>query len=283
MRTLREWLLRLGGTLLRRRTDADLEQELSIHLEMAAEEARQGGHSAADAGRLAQLRGGGIPQALDALRDQRGLPWLDVIAGDAVRIPKLFRRHCGYVALATTTLAIAVGLNLVVFTVVNALWLKPPPFAEPDRLVTITDQPFLELSAPALRPFEAVAGQVLTSDRMAGLRPRITMDGVAMELETLGVTPEYFQLFGLAIRGRDFAADDDRQGAEPVAIISDRLWARGFDRRPEVIGAVLGAMPFHVRIIGVAPPGFTGVQRGEQADLWIPSRLVPAAASAPED
>jgi predicted permease len=172
-----------------------------------------------------------------------------------------------------------VGVNLVVFTVVNALWLKPLPFRDADRLVTIT-QPFFVLEAPALKAFEAVTGQVITSESEAGLRPILVFDRVGRDVETLGVTSEYFRLFGLAIRGRDFTPDDDRVGAEPVAIISDRLWSREFGRRSEAIGAVAAARPFPIRIIGVAPPDFEGARRGEKADVWIPCNLVPRVAPA---
>jgi putative ABC transport system permease protein len=185
-------------------------------------------------------------------------------------------RHRAYVAFAITTLAVAVGVNLVVFTVVNALWLRPLPVRDADRFVTITGLAFIDLRvSPILRVFESVAGQVVTSDRFDGLRPHLVLSQVDREIETVGVTPGYFRLFGLAIRGRDFTDEDNRLGAEPVAIISDRLWSRAFGRRPEVVGGVAGAKPFPIRIIGVAPVGFVGARRGEKTDVWIPSNLVP--------
>ena len=108
--------------------------------------------------------------------------------------------------------------------------------------------------------------------------PHLVVDDVGREVETLAVTSKYFSLFGQSIRGRDFTPDDNRAAAEPVAIISDRLWARAFGRRPDIIGAVAAAKPFPIRIVGVAPPGFAGARRGEQADLWVPSNLTPRLA-----
>jgi putative ABC transport system permease protein len=107
------------------------------------------------------------------------------------------------------------------------------------------------------------------------LQPQISFDQIGRELETLPVTPGYFRLFRLAIHGRDFTADDNLAGAEPVAIISDRLWSRDFGRREGVIGAVIPAKPVAIRVIGVAPSGFEGARRGEKADMWIPSGLLP--------
>jgi predicted permease len=193
----------------------------------------------------------------------------------------LLRRHGAYVAFATTSLALAVGATLTVFTIVNALWLQPLPFPDADRLVTLvaesgdTDAPFVQVETfPRWKIFEAVAGQVVTSGAFAGLTPHLVLDEVGREVEMVAVTPQYFTLFGQSIRGRDFTRDDDLLGAEPVAIISDRLWRRAFGARLDKIGAVAAAKPAPIRIIGVAPPGFEGVRRGERADLWIPSNLV---------
>ena len=279
-RTLREWFLRLCGTFRRRRSDADLEAELRLHLELAAEDTRRRGEPAGQADRAARLQAGGVSQAMDALRDQRGLPWIDAALSGAGNLPRLVLRHRGYFAFATTTLALAVGVNLLVFTVVNALWLRPLPFRDVDRLVALPQGAFATVEAPSLKIFGGgVAGQVMTDDDgnfdLQFLKPRIRVGQVGRDLETLAVTVGYFRLFGLAILGRDFTADDNRPGAEPVAIISDRLWSSGFGRRQDLIGAVVAAKPVPIRVIGVATPGFEGARRGERADMWIPTALLP--------
>jgi putative ABC transport system permease protein len=207
-------------------------------------------------------------------------------------MPRVIRRHGAYVALSMTSLALAVGATLAVFTVVNALWLRPVPFADPDRLVMLmsdgagSDESmwFVGLEVPGRwTAFEAVAGQVVTSGTLSSLLPHVLFEQVGHDVETLGVTSQYFRLFGQSIRGRDFTRDDNRYGAEPVAIISDRLWLRAFARRPDAIGALAAAKPFPIRIIGVAPPGFEGARRGEHADIWIPSNLVPRVAPGASD
>jgi MacB-like periplasmic core domain len=204
-------------------------------------------------------------------------------------MPGVIRRHGAYVAFVTTSLALAVGATLVVFTIVNALWLRSLPFPDHDRLVMLMSETtgsdesvtFGGLEAPdGWTAFEAVAGQVATSAGFDSLRPHVLIEQVGGAVETLGVTSQYFRLLGQPIRGRDFTRDDNRRGAEPVVIISDRLWARAFARRPDAIGAVVPAKPFPVRIVGVAPRGFEGARRGERADVWIPSNLVPRVALA---
>ena len=199
-------------------------------------------------------------------------------------MPRLLKNHLGYFALATFVLAVSIGVNLLVFTVVNALWIRPLPFLESDRVVTVLQEHmgFLTLDQPQLRIFEGgVAGQVITTEDSEGLRPRIAISGAGEIPETLGVTSGYFKVLGLPIRGRDFTADDERAGAEPVAIISDRLWTTAFKGRAEVIGALLPAKPLPVKVIGVAPRGFEGARRGERADLWIPIGLLQRLA--PDD
>src|ERR671924_333699 len=93
MRILREWIHRLWGTLLPRRRDSDLEQELRLHLELAAEDARRRGLNATDSARAARLKAEGTSQAMDALRDRRGVPWLDDLTRDAHHGVRTLRRN----------------------------------------------------------------------------------------------------------------------------------------------------------------------------------------------
>jgi hypothetical protein len=176
--------------------------------------------------------------------------------------------------MSTAVLGVAIGVNLFVFTVVNALWLRPLPLPESSRVVTVPQDTF------SLRPEDAVEGPTSPLFAVFGggvaeqvdtggwkgwfeaLRPQIEIAGVTSDLETVGVTPRYFSVLGLSIRGRDFTAEDERIGAEPVAIISDRLWAVAFGHRSDVIGAVVPATPVSIRVIGVAPPSFRGRPTG---------------------
>ncbi len=206
-----------------------------------------------------------------------------------IHMPRLLRGHRGYAVFAVTSLALAVGATLVVFSVVNALWLKPVSFPDPERVVMLISssvgegdgytQVGLETST-RWTFFEAVAGQVVTSGDLKGRAAHLRFDAAGREVETLGVTSTYFSVLGLSIRGRDFTRDDNRPGAEPVAIISDRLWARAFGRRDDVIGALAAATPFPLRIVGVAPREFEGARRGERTEVWVPAAL--AARLSPE-
>jgi hypothetical protein len=134
-----------------------------------------------------RLTGRALDAALDG--DRRA----GVLAGvlQDLRVATRLHRHRGYFAFATTTLAVAVGINLIVFTIVNALWLRPLPFPDADRLVAITGGAFVAVSGQIFQPFDAVAGQAVIDESHAGsadLRPQLAFDQVSRELETIGVT-----------------------------------------------------------------------------------------------
>lgn len=190
---------------------------------------------------------------------------------------RFLRNHPGYVCLASGTLALTVGINLLVFSVVDALWLRPLPFVDPAHVITILGwrSTVTSLKSAALDVFdEPIAGQIVTTGFNDAFKPRITFPQLPEPLETLGVTPTYFKVLGVPIRGRVFTDEDERIGAEPVGIISHRLWVRVFGRNPDVIGSVVAATPRPIRIVGIAPPGFEGARRGERAELWVTTQLV---------
>jgi hypothetical protein len=126
--------------------------------------------------------------------------------------------------------------------------------------------------------FESVSGQILTHGSNADYRIRLDVDRAARPVDVVAVHHGFFDLLGLSVKGRDFTRDDDRRGAEPVAIIADSLWRNAFGADPSVIGSVISARPTAIRIVGVAPDGFTGARRGERTDVWVPSGLMPALA-----
>src|SRR5687768_1182830 len=135
MRNLREWIHRLWGTLRPGRRDADLEQELRVHVEMAAEDARRRGLDAGDAVRAARIEAGGATATMEALRDQGGLPWLNNLARDARYGLRTLRRDPGFTAAAVVSLALGIGASAGIFSLLDQVLLRQLPVREPERLV----------------------------------------------------------------------------------------------------------------------------------------------------
>jgi hypothetical protein len=151
MRIVREWIQRFKGTLLPARRDADLEHELRSHLEMAADDARRRGLDRDDAVRAARIEAGGASQAMDALRDQRGLPWLDDLTRDVGHGLRTLRRAPMFAAVAILTLALGIGANTAIFSIVNGVILRPLDLPKPKQLMYLsTEFPALGLTGNPL-------------------------------------------------------------------------------------------------------------------------------------
>ena len=134
MGRLREWASRLWGTLTSRRLDRELEEELRQHLEFAAEDARRRGHVSDDDVRAIRLRAGGIAQAMEAVRAQRGLPWLEDAVRDLRFGARLLVRGPGFTTVAVLSLALGIGSSSAIFSLINAIVLRPLPVADPQEL-----------------------------------------------------------------------------------------------------------------------------------------------------
>src|SRR5262249_34619464 len=136
MATLREWMRRLWGTLRRNRREVEMEEELRSHLELAADEMRRRG-AKEDAIRMARLQVGGVAQAMEAMRDQRGLPWLEDLTRDLRHALRSLRRAPALTSTVVVTLALGIGANAAIFSVVRSVLLRPLVNRDADRLIYI--------------------------------------------------------------------------------------------------------------------------------------------------
>ena len=228
MRTLREWIHRLWETMYPGRRDGDLEQELRSHLELAAEDARRRGLDPDDATRAARIEAGGVSQAMDALRDQRRLPWLEDLVCDVHHGLRALRRTPVFASVAIVTLALGISANTAIFSIVNGVLLRPLAYPRPAQLMYLdTELPALGFSQfPASvaeylefqqfnRSFADVgAFRTGEANLMAGDRARRVRSAIvdAHLLSTLGVQ---------AAQGRLFTGGETGVASPPpVAVIS---------------------------------------------------------------
>jgi predicted permease len=260
-------LLSRSAALFRsKKLDADLDEEMRAHIDLAIEENRRRGMNEPQA-RTAALRAfGGITQVREAYRVQRGLPWLEEAARDVRYAVRQLRKSLGFALTAILTLALGIGAATSVFSVVNAVLLKPFAFHDADRLVVMREaveddvrsersstpdnyRHFLRLKKSAATLEDAaIFSQRGMSVSPNGDQPRI--------VGAVNTSPNLFRLLGVQPSlGRDFVEDDARRSSESVVILSDEGWQAFFARDPAVIGKTLRIEGHPVTVIGVLPPG----------------------------
>jgi len=285
MRTLREWVLRLWGTLTGRRRDRELEEELRLHLELAAEEAQRRGLSPDAAVRATAIASGGHVQAIEALRDQRGVPWLDDLTRDVRHGIRTLRRSPVFTAVALLTLALGIGANTAIFTIVNGVILRPLAYPAPEQMITLTTNT-QELSQPeylALREGSRflvdvgayIADDVNLTEGDRALRVRAaTVDGHL--LSALGVGAAQGRLFARGetdVSGPWFPGNPENPQPPPIAILSHELWQAAFGGRA-VIGERVEVNRRRYEVIGIMPPGVDLMD--DHIEIWLPLGLNPA-------
>jgi predicted permease len=278
MTTLREWMFRLWGTLTGNPREREIEEELMSHMEFAAEEMLRRGGSREDTLREARLRAGGLSQAMDAIRDQRVLPWLDDLSRDVRHGLRLLRRTPVFTTVAMLTLTLAIGANTAMFSVVNAVLLRPLPFRSPERLAMLwTGNPGQNVQGrTAYRTFEEWRRQSKGFADMAVVDPvsaTLTDTIGATKISIARISPNLFPLLGVQPSvGRSFSEEEAGQ-RQRLALISHRFWQTRFGGASDVIGASIELDGLPSQVIGILPEGFE-IPRID-ADIWEPHTLFP--------
>jgi predicted permease len=280
---LREAARRIAGTMGRRRCDADLEDELRAHLEMAAEQAKRTGASPAEAARDAMVRVGSLTQAIEAQRGQAGVPWI----ADASRDLRLGLRRLAhdrvFAAAVVLSLALGIGANVSLFALIHAVVLRPLPVRAPDELATVVSH-YPDPSEPRRSSlshvdYERVRDHARAFSDLAGTSPvrvDVAGDGISSEnVHAEYVVGHFFPMLGIhAAIGRLIDERDDVAGGDVnVAVVSWQYWQHTLGGTPSSLGRFLSINGARVSIVGVAPRGFTGVVVESATDIWIPMAL----------
>ncbi len=277
---VRRPVARLRSLFRRGRDDAEAQKELRFHLEMETEKNLRGGMDPREARRRAHVRLGGVDAIREAVRNAQGWRPLEDLLRDLGYALRGATRRPGFTLAAAMSLAIPIGFNTTVFSIVDSLLFAPLPVAHPAQLVDVyTSDPGVERYSTTSYPDyldlrtenDVFTDMAAHSLMVAAVRVNDDVDLVSGET----VTGNYFRLLGLrAALGRLLVPEDDRPGAARVAVISTRLWERAFGRDPAVVGRTLRIRSQPYLVVGVAPPGFAGMVPIFAADLWTPMTRV---------
>ena len=266
---LREWAVRLWGVFKSR--DAELDEELRFHLEMAEQDAVRRGETARDA----RLRAGRLAQAAESARNQSAIPWLHDFVRDARHGTRLLTKSPLFAAAAIGSLALGIGANTAIFSLIDTVMLRMMPVHEPKQLVQFAkfrgsygrswfSYPLFRQFQNELHGFDGLLARTSMARREAtfGTEPEI--------VNTEEVSGNYYSVLGIsAIVGRTFDEEIDRNPS-PVAVISYAFWKRRFGMEPGAIGRTFRLNRTAFLIVAVTPPEFHGVEPGEAPDITFP-------------
>ena len=257
----------------------DIDREMRLHLEMQVDENIGAGMSPAEAREKAMRSFGNLNRAVDAAYDVKGGGIIETLTQDIRYGVRMLAKHKAFTSIAVITLALGIGANTAIFSVVNELLLRPLPYREADRVVTVWEV------APGGRHqntisranFRAWREQNTSFQQISAFtdqRWNVTGNGDPEELSVQLATPELFKIFGVEpILGRTFLPEDDNADQQAVAVLSYGLWQRRFGGQANVVGQPITLNSETFTIIGVMPPNFQFhiKQRsgtGRPAELW---------------
>ena len=257
--------------------DRDLEEEMQAHLELEAEENRRHGMAAGEARRAAERQFGNSTLLKETSRATwRWLRW-DELVRDLRYGLRTLRRSPGFAAVAMATLALSVGANIAVFTVIYKVVLRPVEYRDMGRLMDVhlilTEQRRGTIPMSWSYPkFQELVRFNRSFDALAAFQDlEFTLGGVAIPEHVTGeiVSAQYFRMIGIAAQlGRVFVDQEDQAASAPVVLLSDTLWRGAFGGDPGVLGRAIRVDGLPVTVAGVLPPGFKG--ESGLADMWAP-------------
>jgi predicted permease len=273
--------MRLRALLRRSRVERDLNRELNFHLENQIQEYIARGMTPEDARIAAKRALDGVTEIQEECRDMRRLNQIETIVNDLRYAIRTLGRTPGFTAIIVLTMALAIGANSAIFSVIQGVLLRPLPYAQPDRIVRIflngANFPKFPLNPFDMRDFRS---RNHSFDSIAGIyRQDLQLSDVGepVMLRAFQVTSGYFHVLGFQpARGREFTVEDERPNAR-LAILSDRLWRTRFQSNAGIVGRniTLDSQPYQV--VGIMPPGvqhpgndYHAIADGDTVDLWVP-------------
>ncbi|HKO20166.1 MAG TPA: ABC transporter permease [Acidobacteriaceae bacterium] len=278
------WLRRLFA---RNRLEVELDKELRFHFESQVADKVRSGTSENEARRLTRLEFGGIEQIKEDCRESRGTLWVESMAQDIRYGVRQIRNSPGFSIVAVLSLALGIGANTAIFTLLNAILLRPLPVQNPGELLLFGDGKAqgLTLSVPDgrmdlfsrtflhdFRQKDTCFSGIAAVDS-SPIETKASIAGGAYQTVHINlISGSYFPVLGVpAFLGRTIDdSEDSAPGAGPVAVASYAWFERHFNGDASALGKVIRIESHDYTLVGVAKPGFSGITVGRSADLWIP-------------
>ena len=259
IRTLRRAWNRLLGSLSGQRRESDLAEELDSHIRLLTEENIRRGMPPEESHRRARLQFGSVESAKESYRDQRGLPALDTIVQDLRYAFRGIRKNPGFATVAILSLAIGIGANAAIFSIVNAVLLQPLAYQDPKRLFAVREHLSPGRNPMPVNPVHARewAKQCPSLENVALMRSNradVATGGEPESISGADVPHNLFTLFGVEpLLGRTFFADEEREGYNRVVILSESLWRSRFHADPSLVGKSILLDGQNHQLVGIVP------------------------------
>jgi putative ABC transport system permease protein len=273
---LDDLFLRLRSLFRRRTVESEMEEELQFHRARAIEKYRKAGMTPDEARRRVRLDFGGLEQVKEDCRDARGVSLLETLVQDLRYGWRTLLKSPGFTAAALFTLALGIGANTAIFSVVYGILLRPLPFRDASQLVLLNETtPLVGNVSVSYLNFQDWRAQSRTFSEMAAVSGvGFNMSGVGQpeNIRGLAVSPNFLSMMGIRpLIGRGFTPDEEKAGTAPVLLLSFALWQSHFGGSPAAISQTIRLDRRTFTIIGVLPPGFRWVERCdvmEPAGVW---------------
>jgi putative ABC transport system permease protein len=289
----------LHNLFARQHSDRELDAEVRSYLENLTEEKMRNGMPPEEARRAARIELGGIEQVKEDVREVRAGAWLDSLLQDLRYGARMLRKNPAFTAIAILTLAFGIGANTAIFSVVNAVLLRPLPYSNSQQLIVIREtSQSVGTHSPSYPDFLDWRKQSRTIGQMAAINNRaFNLSGIAQpeNINGYAVSPNCLSMLGLRpFLGRDFLLSEEAPGTAPVVMLSYALWQSHLGADPNAVGKTITLDGRSFTIIGILPPNFRledktdivapiGVwaaemmERGNRGDMGVLGRLAPAA------
>ena len=259
---LNDLLFRLRAILRRDKMERDLDEELRFHFERQVDAYLGQGRSPEEARRRARLAVGGVEQVKEECRDARGTALFETLVQDLRYAARMFRKNPGFTAVVVLTLALGIGANSALFSIIENVVLKPLPYADPDRLVQVWEDPSGRgegRNSVSARMFASWKEQTTMFENISAIRSlalNLTGEGSPERLRGLQVSAGYLDIFRVSpALGRGFLPEEDQAGKDGVVILTNGLWQGKFGGDRNLIGRSIRLGNKSRTVIGVLPPG----------------------------